>query len=56
MTDDRQAQDENRQTAADLRQRTKADNRMVLWILLSVGGLFLAGAFGVAILVVYAPV
>jgi hypothetical protein len=55
MSDDRQAQDENGQTAADLRRRTKTANRMVLWLLLGVAGVFLAGAFGVALLVIHGP-
>ena len=43
------------QTAEELRAHRRRDNRNVLLILLAVGGLFLAGAFGVAFLVVYGP-
>jgi heme/copper-type cytochrome/quinol oxidase subunit 3 len=42
-------------TASDLKRTTRSSNRMVLWILLCVAGLFFATAFGVAILVKYGP-
>ena len=42
-------------TAEELRAHRRRDNRNILLILLAVGGLFLAGAFGVAFLVVYGP-
>jgi hypothetical protein len=42
-------------TAEDLRRRTKSGNRMVMWLLVAVSLIFLAGAFGVAMLVVYGP-
>lgn len=42
-------------TAEELRAHSRRDNRNVLLILLAVCGLFLAGAFGVALLVVYGP-
>jgi len=42
-------------SAEDLRRRTKSGNRMVMWLLVAVSLIFLAGAFGVAMLVVYGP-
>ncbi|MGR3462939.1 MAG: hypothetical protein ACU0B5_05720 [Roseovarius sp.] len=55
MNEEKEATETTNRTAGDLRRRTRSSNRMVLWLLLGVAGFFLAGAFGVAMLVVYGP-
>ena len=42
-------------SAEEMRQRTRAGNRMVAALLIGLSMLLLAAAFGVAVLVVYGP-
>ncbi|MGI3212700.1 hypothetical protein ACROSR_16490 [Roseovarius tibetensis] len=55
MDEDDETPTVSEQSAEDLRRRTKSGNRMVAALLVGVTAIFLAGAFGVAALVIYGP-